>query len=678
MKTYFKTIARLFQKHLMRFFSIIFIVLVSVGLISGVGSSAEVIDNSLSRHYERQNVSDLIVKSTSQEGFSDDAVATLRARYGAQNVQSGMSLDVKLPIDGQERAVRLFFLDFSDWTVNTLIPVSGKTPQELAGAENVAISVAAPDTERAETALSQLEEGQTFLLDFESLLRQTAEQADREIDSNIELLFRYLESVEITVKGIAESPIAFAKEGEPSYIQEEGTVIPEVANALGSLNTVEYIFYLPWNTIPTCDDILKKIGLPDSMLDAMLEQYGYTREDTLLPRGDLYVALSDRDCFDSFSSEYADYLETEKAFIERRLGENTESITLEDNYSFHSLHAYADKVLWLSIILMVAFVFVTALVVLSNMTRLMEEERAQIACLRTLGYSGFKTMSKYLLFAMVAMGIGGVLSYLVGVGLSAFIYEVFHYNYFMPVMVSVASPLFFLAAFCSIVGITLLATLFSGIRMTDEKPATLLRPKPPKSGKKVILERIPVIWNRLSFKYKSTMRNVLRYMSRFIMTVVSVACSMGLVLAGLALLDLCLFQNFGSTAIIGLSVVIVVFAGLLTMVVIYTLTNINISERNREIATLMVLGYYDREVTSYIYREVYINTFVGIVFGYPMGVFLMWLVFTVMNFGSLATVGWFVWLIAPFVVLLFTGIVTLILRFKIVRIDMNESLKAIE
>ena len=60
-------------------------------------------------------------------------------------------------------------------------------------------------------------------------------------------------------------------------------------------------------------------------------------------------------------------------------------------------------------------------------------------------------------------------------------------------------------------------------------------------------------------------------------------------------------------AIMGISAVIVVFAGVLTAVVIYTLTNINISERNREIATLMVLGYYDREVTSYIYREVYVN-----------------------------------------------------------------------
>ena len=237
---------------------------------------------------------------------------------------------------------------------------------------------------------------------------------------------------------------------------------------------------------------------------------------------------------------------------------------------------------------------------------------------------------------------------------------------------------FYIITLALIVAATLVATALSGIELTGERPANLLRPKPPRAGKKVILERIPVLWNRLSFRYKSTMRNVLRYKSRFLMTVISVAFSTALVMAGLGLLDMCLFQDFGSGAIMGISAVIVVFAGVLTAVVIYTLTNINISERNREIATLMVLGYYDREVTGYIYREVYVNSAIGIVFGYPLSALLLWLVFKVMGIGSLAKVSWFTWLIAPVVVLLFTGLVTLILYRKIVKVNMNDSLKAIE
>ena len=112
--------------------------------------------------------------------------------------------------------------------------------------------------------------------------------------------------------------------------------------------------------------------------------------------------------------------------------------------------------------------------------------------------------------------------------------------------------------------------------------------------------------------------------------------------------------------------------------VIYTLTNINISERSRELATLMVLGYYDGEVSGYIYREIYIDTLIGVIFGYPLAALLIWVVFDMIGLGTLGGISWYMWLVAPAVVALFTWIVTLVLRRKIVGVDMNESLKAIE
>ena len=212
--------------------------------------------------------------------------------------------------------------------------------------------------------------------------------------------------------------------------------------------------------------------------------------------------------------------------------------------------------------------------------------------------------------------------------------------------------------------------------MAKEAPASQLRPKPPKAGKKVILEKIPIIWNRLSFKYKSTMRNVLRYKSRFFMTVIAVAVSTALVVAGLALLEVCLNGTFEAVSLMLIAVVVVAFAGLLTIVVVYTLTNINISERVRELATLMVLGYHDGEVAGYIYREIYIDTAVGIIAGYPLAYLFKWIIFRIIE--SPTNAVWSPWLFAPAIVILFTSIVTLILRRKIVKIDMNESLKAIE
>ena len=92
----------------------------------------------------------------------------------------------------------------------------------------------------------------------------------------------------------------------------------------------------------------------------------------------------------------------------------------------------------------------------------------------------------------------------------------------------------------------------------------------------------------------------------------------------------------------------------------------------------MVLGYQDNEVTGYIYREVYVDTAIGILLGYPLSALLIWAVFTVMGMGTVGGVSWFVWLIAPLIVFAFTAFVTLLLRRKILKIDMNESLKAVD
>lgn len=673
MRTYLKTLIRMFQKHLMRFLSIIFIVVVSVGLISGVGSSGEVIERSLAEAYRDQNISDLIVKSTAQTGFTEEQIATVRARYGKENVNTGNSLDVSVLIGGSERTVRLYFLEEIP-TVNVPWTRSGKDFSALdKESEFLSLHVESSKT------LQTVEEGTSFTLDFKDIMEQLAEQGGSAVTGLTETFLGYVGSVEVTSAGTLLSPIIFGVEGEPSYIQEEGAEIPDVANALSSLNTISTALYFSYDIVPTFGEVLEGQGFEENVIKLMLSLAGMDYDEKLVPLGDLYIAFPERGLYEPYGGSYEELVEAEKEALYDLLGDDIEFISLKENFSINSLHSYAGKVTAISAVLMVAFIFVTALVVLSNMTRLMEEERPQIACLRTLGYGGFAILFKYLLFAAIGTGIGGTGAYFVGVGLTAFVYYVFNYNYVMPPMTSVATSLYFLITFSCIVIATLTATLIAGGKMVREKPADLLRAKPPKAGRKVFLERIPILWNRLSFKYKSTMRNVLRYHYRFSMTVISVACSMGIALAGLALLDLCLFhEGFGSAALIGLAAVIVIFAGLLTMVVIYTLTNINISERNREIATLMVLGYYDREVAGYIYREVYINTIVGILFGFPVGIFLTIILFKVINVGSLAGVSWFVWPVAAVIVLLFTALVTLILRRKIVGIDMNESLKANE
>ena len=619
MKTYFKTVRRMFRHHLIRLLSLIGVILISIGFISGIGSPTDMIQDSIENYYRDRNVSDFIVKNKSGS-FTDDQISAVRARYGKKNVNTGLSVDIQT---SEKRSLRLYFLDFDAWDINVPELVDG---EKVTGDESNCVYA-----EISDNVIKGYAVGETVEIDLGKAL-------------NLPMEYK----ISVTVKGIVKSPLTFGKDGEPSYNNPEGTETPDNMVKLGKLDLLENILYCPSSLLP------------------------------VQVKGDLYITAEDRNLFASFSDGYRAYVEKEKSELTALLGDDIEIITLYDNYSFKSVLSSADKVRGIGNILMMIFIAVSLLVVLSSMMRLMEEERAQIACLKTLGYSSFSIVVRYLLFALVALLAGGGGGFFIGYGVSWLICYVFGYGHDMPPISVVVNPSYYFLSVGTIAAITLTAIFILGMRITGDTPANLLRPKPPKKGKRVFLENIPFLWNRLAFKYKSSLRNVLRYKMRFFMMLVSVAVSAGLVFAGLALLDMCLFDDFGSPSIIGISVVVVAFAGLLTAVVINTLTTINISERSREIATLMVLGYLDSEICGYIYREIYISTSIGVLFGYPVGIGLATLIFKTIGFGTVSGVSWFMWLFVPVVVFGFTLLVTLILRPKIVKTKMNESLKAVE
>lgn len=609
----------MFRHQLIRLLSLIGVILISIGFISGIGSPTDMIQDSIENYYRDRNVSDFIVKSKSGN-FTDDQISAVRAHYGANNVNTGLSVDMQT---SEKRSLRLYFLDFDAWDINVPELVDG---EKVTGDESNRVYAEVSD----------------------NVIKGYAVGENVEIDLGKALNLPMEYQLSVTVKGIVKSPLTFGKDGEPSYNNPEDTEVPDNMVKLGKLDLLENVLYCPSSLLP------------------------------VQVNGDLYITAEDRGLFASFSDGYKAYVEKEKSQLTALLGDDIEIITLYDNYSFKSVLSSADKVRGIGNILMMIFIAVSLLVVLSSMMRLMEEERAQIACLKTLGYSSFSIVARYLLFALVALLAGGGGGFFVGYGVSRLMCYVFGYGYDMPPISVVVNPSYYFLSVGVVAAITLMAIFILGMRMTGDTPANLLRPKPPKKGKRVFLENIPFLWNRLAFKYKSSLRNVLRYKMRFFMMLVSVAVSAGLVFAGLALLDMCLFDDFGSPSIIGIAVVVVVFAGLLTAVVINTLTTINISERNREIATLMVLGYLDSEICGYIYREIYISTSIGILFGYPVGIGLATLIFKTIGFGTVGDVSWFMWLLVPVVVFGFTLLVSLILRPKIVKTKMNESLKAVE
>ncbi len=584
-----KSNLRMFLKQATRFFTIVAMVFVSIGLMSGIGSAKDKIDLAINEYYLDQNISDFIFISTNQTGFSSDEIQQISDTFGEDNLQTSFCFDTTI----DDKITRIYCYDLNSQTINNLELISGRLPT----ASNEIV------VERKTDTIQSYELNQQISID----------------------LLGMGQSVTYTVVGIVQNPLILTLKNEPSFIEGEN---------------IENVIYI---------------------------------NNSFLVNN-ISVTIEDRNLFSSYSLAYEDKINEIKSNINL---ENTEILTLYENSGLYSMHIYADKIGKIGLIFDLFFMLVTALVIYSTMSRLIDEERGQIACLKTLGYSDSKILGRYLIFILLATIFGSALAFAIGDGLARVLYYAFNMQYSMPEFPIQVSYIYFIVAVIFMLLISLLVTFLSGKRVTSTQPAILLTPKAPKPGKKVILEKIPFIWNKLSFKYKSSFRNVLLFKSRFLMTVISIIGSTILVLSGLGLLDNALKVE-NSDALVYISVILVVFAGILCALVIYNITNINISERNREISTLMVLGYKDGEVSGYIFREIYIMSIIGAIIGLPLGYAFLSFLFDYISFGSVADVNWWTWVLTPIITIIFAIISSLLLYRKIIKTDMNKSLKILD
>ena len=185
------------------------------------------------------------------------------------------------------------------------------------------------------------------------------------------------------------------------------------------------------------------------------------------------------------------------------------------------------------------FFLVAALVALTTMTRMIEEERLYIGTYKALGYSQLKIASKYLIYAAIASACGAICGILIlSEVLPNIIMDAYGTMYRMPhtTLVPLDIPIALLS-FVAGVGITLLVTFTVVLSSLRESPSSLLRPKQGKAGTKILLERASFIWNKLSFSGKVTVRNLIRYKKRSLMTIIGIGGCTGLLLTGFGLND---------------------------------------------------------------------------------------------------------------------------------------------
>ncbi|MDM8300799.1 FtsX-like permease family protein [Collinsella tanakaei] len=212
--------------------------------------------------------------------------------------------------------------------------------------------------------------------------------------------------------------------------------------------------------------------------------------------------------------------------------------TRSSNSSYSSVESDADSIEAIGTLFPIVFLVVAVLVSLTTITRLVEEERGLIGTYKALGYHNSEIYAKYLVYALAACIVGCAFGLFLGfIALPAFIFIIFDIMYLLPGYAFAFDPVYGLggmAIFVVAIGGTAYLACRSEVRRT---PAELMRPKAPKSGSRIFLERIPAIWHRLSFLNKVTARNLFRYKRRFFMTVAGILGCTALIVCGFAIKD---------------------------------------------------------------------------------------------------------------------------------------------
>lgn len=202
----------------------------------------------------------------------------------------------------------------------------------------------------------------------------------------------------------------------------------------------------------------------------------------------------------------------------------------------------AERMANLASVFPVIFFLVAALVCLTTMTRMVEEQRVQIGSLKAMGYSGLAISRKYLFYGLLPSLTGGVFGLVIGYILfPKMIFTAYQIMYQMPDIELRAYPEISIFSVLAAVACTTLATLWACLATLRETPASLMRPRTPKAGKRVFLEYIRPLWKRMSFTHKVTARNLFRYQKRFWMTVIGIGGCTALIIAGFGMRSSLLF-----------------------------------------------------------------------------------------------------------------------------------------
>lgn len=533
-KSYKKSIIREIVSSKARFFSILIIIFLGVAFYSGIKSTEPDMNKAINKFYSDYNLMDSKVVSTL--GLTDTDLDILKNDDNILDFYGTYTIDVNLT--NTNNIVKFMEYD-SESNINNFVVLDGRLPENTG---EIALD------ERAFRLNESLKIGDEYIIESDEDTMTSFKEAKYKIVGMVSSpmyvekdsrgvtsigkgtidYFAVLNSKDIAIDKYTEIYLRFKNvQGLDAYGDEYEKLMEENNKYLENLfasRIVERGEEIKFEVQKEFDEAYKEIEDKYQQIIAV-EQLGYVDEELSQNKQKLLVAKEE--------------LENKEKETINRIGES--KYYFFDRTDNQGYLGYKDSINCLgniASVLPIFFFLVAILICLTTMTRMVEENRLEIGTLKALGYKDLEISWKYIIYASIASISGCIIGILIGsTALPKIISNAYGSIYTVPKIILYYYPSYIIQSVVISVLCTVGAALFVIKVELKDKPANLMRPKAPKIGKKILLERITPLWTRLSFNHKVTLRNIFRYKQRMIMTVLGIAGCMALLVTGFGLKD---------------------------------------------------------------------------------------------------------------------------------------------
>lgn len=526
----FKTLIRSIRASLGRFIAIFAIVALGVGFFTGIKSARPSMQKTADNYLQQQKQYDF--RLLSSIGFKQEDIAAFGSMDGISAADGGYNVDVLAHTEGEDD-LAYQLLSISD-------------------------SIAVPSLQAGRMPQSDME----CLADFGAFSQEDIGKKFVVTEEKTEASGELLEHREFVIVGLARSPrfmnrdrgstsvgsgklsgfVYLNKDAFRSDVYHEVLLRMEGSHPYLSEAYQQAIEKLqPKLETELSDRILSRYQQLYGELNASLEDARAALEETKNTYSQLIAAGTPEEALTELS-DGIQQAEEQIRYGEETLADFTDPVThvsgLKENKGYASFQNDIEIIDGIANAFPVFFILIAALVCMTTMARMVNDERTQIGTLKAIGFSNTAISMKYILYAGLASLLGCVCGFFAGTGLlPKIIWAVYSMAYGFTSLSYYFSPLMYLL----VVGVSVFGavgvTWFACRRELQSNPAKLVRPKAPPVGKRILLEHIPLLWNRLSFLNKVMLRNAFRYKKRILMMLVGIGGCTALIVTGFGLKD---------------------------------------------------------------------------------------------------------------------------------------------